>query len=574
MVNGISRRFQRISMGATRPIGPMGLSRKCPSFFSAATSPIPQSISTLFPLVLERLRPSQGWLSRLSAEIFLAQQLGVSRIQIYLDADLPLAPAQLQNFEEKLAQIADGYSPAILSGRVRFFNTVFEVEKSVFIPRPETENLVEVLKEVVLQRCGTADAPTPLRMLDLCTGAGNIPIALIRALPSFVLLEINATDICPNAVALAEKNTRNAGYESSINIFQGDLFGARGLMLETYDVISANPPYYPTQQAQQFQHEPQIALDGGEDGLRVIHRIIQEAPKYLNTNGVLLLEIDKSQTHGVLNLFNAHSQWTVKKPIEITRGESVIIAASVGEFEVPKILQSSKKNATPLMEPAENWDRSLFRFLVFMLSERVSELDTALAATKGDPAKADIFARINAIRKKCLSRLSQTEPAGNVDVSANQFDIIQLHIETIFLIDLALTQSTRHARFYFNLNFLRKKENYFGPIAYYATIFILMDSLAAILVRNAEILLRFQRLPDGVKSLLRIEAIEDMRNKANAYIDIAKSFTVKRQNKFGERLSLTKQSNWYGIIYGLFFYCRELGLLTEAMQQIEIRPQP
>lgn len=550
----------------------LALGRAKPRVFSNPLPPASVPIARLFSQILDTLRPAHGWHARLSTEIILAQTMGISRLQVYVDGSQRISPEQMIELERKLALISNGSSPATLSGRVRFFDTVLEVETAVFIPRPETENLVEVLREIISDRCGTAETPIPLRMLDLCTGAGNIPIAITRALPQFVLLEINATDISREAVQLAEKNVRTTGYEASINIFQGDLFSAEGLLPETYDIISANPPYYTTNEARRFAQEPLIALDGGEDGLFIIRQIIAEAPKFLNANGVLVMEINKNLTQKVLALFDANPQWKKRAPVEITRGESVVIVASVGQLEIPRTLISGKKTPTPLLDPAVNWDRSLFRFLSSILKDRILELDSVLGLISDGPEKAEVKNRMLQVKAACGLKMDENERMEGPDLNGNLFDIIQLHIEAIFLIDLATPQATRQDRYFFNMNFLRKKENYFGPIAYFATIFILMDQLGTIMTRNADLLTVFQRLPDPVKSLIRLDAVEELRSKAAAYIDIAKSFTVKRQNKFGERLSLTKQSNWYAITYGLYYYCREISALTEAMRKIEIHP--
>jgi len=178
-------------------------------------------------------------------------------------------------------------------------------------------------------RCGVSANTQPVRVLDLCTGSGAVAIALKHTMPE---LEIWATDISAEALATAQTNAANLLPADSIHFLQGDLFEALRKGLGTRDsglgiegqgmgsevrkhkklskcsaykqyspvpIIITNPPYVPSAEiaglAPEVRKEPLLALDGGDDGLSVIRRIISGAPQILCSGGILLLEADPRQ---------------------------------------------------------------------------------------------------------------------------------------------------------------------------------------------------------------------------------------------------------------------------------------
>jgi release factor glutamine methyltransferase len=148
-----------------------------------------------------------------------------------------------------------------------------------------------------------------VRVLDLCTGSGAVAIALKHEMPE---LEVYATDISPEALAVATVNASRLLPPDSIHFYQGDLYDALHSSLFTFhssfSLIVCNSPYVPTAEisnlSPEVRREPILALDGGRDGLDLIRRIISSAPLYLEPGGVLLLEADPRQMHTITVLLD------------------------------------------------------------------------------------------------------------------------------------------------------------------------------------------------------------------------------------------------------------------------------
>lgn len=177
-------------------------------------------------------------------------------------------------------------------GKWDFMGLDFEVQSGVLIPRPDTEILVEcILKEI----------HDGMRFLDLCTGTGCIAISLLNYTND---CEATAVDISPVAYELAKKNAGRYPKSEKLNVVLGDLYEE---VSGTFDIIVSNPPYInsdviETLETEVKDYEPRLALDGGNDGLDLIKRIISGAPGYLNGGGKLFLEIGYDQGEAVVAL--------------------------------------------------------------------------------------------------------------------------------------------------------------------------------------------------------------------------------------------------------------------------------
>ena len=175
-------------------------------------------------------------------------------------------------------------------GRWDFMGLSFAVRPGVLIPRPDTEIMVET----VMGRLHDG-----MRILDLCTGTGCILISLLKYSNG---CEGVGVDISEEALALAQENADNINNSASISFLQGDLYGALTEMVTpiTFDIIVSNPPYIPadvidTLEPEVKKYEPRLALDGGDDGLDIIRRIIDGAQAHLIKGGELFLEIGYDQ---------------------------------------------------------------------------------------------------------------------------------------------------------------------------------------------------------------------------------------------------------------------------------------
>ena len=184
-------------------------------------------------------------------------------------------------------------------GDTDFCGYKIKVDERVLIPRPETE-------EMVMMAVATAEEGDSV--LDLCTGSGAIAVAMYKELEkSNRKVKVTAVDISPEALELAKENAE--ANEADILFIQSDLFTRiRG----RFDMIITNPPYIPTKDIRTLQREvrefePKLALDGGEDGLDFYRRIAAEAPKYINRNGTLLMEIGQGQASEIVKMFKGVS---------------------------------------------------------------------------------------------------------------------------------------------------------------------------------------------------------------------------------------------------------------------------
>ena len=256
----------------------------------------PWTIETLVRWATDDFRARGIDAPRLDAEVLLAFALGTTRIQLILDAKKPLAEGELARFRELVKRRRKREPVAYLRGEREFYGRNFRVDARVLVPRPDTETLVEV----ALRR--TAHLSLCMRALDLCTGSGCVAITLGRERPTGNLF---ATDVSAEALAVARENALRLG-AYNVAFREGDLFtNVPGL---TFDLITANPPYVPRGDIDALMpdvrdFEPRVALDGGDDGLAIIRRIVDEAPFFLREGGVLAIEIGAGEADDVRTLF-------------------------------------------------------------------------------------------------------------------------------------------------------------------------------------------------------------------------------------------------------------------------------
>jgi release factor glutamine methyltransferase len=199
-----------------------------------------------------------------------------------------LDPDQSSRLFDLIEQRQKGVPIQLLLGTAAFLDFEVEIRPRVFIPRPETAQLVE--------RTLTELNEAPKVILELGTGTGAIAIALARSFPQALL---TATDLAPVALSLAERNAERMKVRERIRFVMGNLFGFEGaLELEgKLGLLIANPPYVPTDLLAKLPPEvrnfdPPISLDGGPDGFRIVKRILDETERFLAPKGLLALEID------------------------------------------------------------------------------------------------------------------------------------------------------------------------------------------------------------------------------------------------------------------------------------------
>jgi release factor glutamine methyltransferase len=235
----------------------------------------------------------------LDASVLIAHIIHKPRTWVMAHPELKLTTEQQKQLDDSLARLERGESFPYVLGHWEFFGMDFEVTSAVLIPRPETELLVERaiawLKESPLRRT----------VADIGTGSGVITISIAMNVPD---AKVITTDISADALAVAKKNAIKFGVEHRIEFFQCDLLPPvpEPFTSEQHlDLICANLPYIPTDTLRElpvYGREPTLALDGGEDGLALIRRLLRIGPRWLAPNGMILLEIESTRGIQALNL--------------------------------------------------------------------------------------------------------------------------------------------------------------------------------------------------------------------------------------------------------------------------------
>ncbi|HEX8796553.1 MAG TPA: peptide chain release factor N(5)-glutamine methyltransferase [Polyangiaceae bacterium] len=255
---------------------------------------------------------------RLDAEVLLARALGTTRIQLVVDAPRVLPAEDLARFREMVKRRRAHEPVAYILGEREFYGRVFRVDKRVLVPRPDTETLVEA----ALDR--SRHVSMSMRALDLCTGSGCVAVTLAKERPTSSVL---ATDASDDALAVARDNALRLGaYNVALRV--GDLYMAADASTR-FDVITANPPYIARrdiaglmQDVRDF--EPRLALEGGDDGLDLIRRVVSGAPAHLVAGGVLAVEVGAGQAPAVAELLRAAGFVAIELRRDYARIERVV----------------------------------------------------------------------------------------------------------------------------------------------------------------------------------------------------------------------------------------------------------
>jgi len=233
-----------------------------------------------------------GCLNALDEAAYLilhALHLPHDRLDPFLDAKL--LPQEVESVLHLLEQrIVKRVPAAYLTHEAWLGDFKFYVDERVIVPR---SFIAELLREQLTP--WVADPEIVTSALDLCTGSGCLAILLAHAFPH---AQVDAVDLSPDALAVARRNISDYGLAQQVTPIKSDLF--KELQGRRYDVIVSNPPY--VDQAamaalpQEYRHEPTLALASGKDGLDHVRVILKEAPKHLNTGGVLVVELGHHRT--------------------------------------------------------------------------------------------------------------------------------------------------------------------------------------------------------------------------------------------------------------------------------------
>lgn len=242
--------------------------------------------------------------ARREANSLLSHFMQKDRTYLIAHSDDAIDGEVVRNFEAAIERRAAGEPAQYITGVQDFYGRSFRLTPNVLIPRPETELLVEAALKVM--------KPNAV-VCDVGTGSGCIAVTLLCERPDARAL---ALDISEAALAVARENARAHGVEERISLQVSDCFAGLEQSTNQFDIIVSNPPYVsanalPGLQREVRDHEPLVALSPGDDGLRVIRRLLLDAPAFLETKGHLLLEIGFDQGEAVTELLDP-AVWTLK----------------------------------------------------------------------------------------------------------------------------------------------------------------------------------------------------------------------------------------------------------------------
>jgi len=238
---------------------------------------------------------------RLNAELIAGKIKGRPRIYFYLEPDLSFSEEEMGLFKKEIRRRGRRVPLAYITGEQYFMEYRFLISPGVYIPRPETEILVEEACKILEEQRKF----TPLIVVDIGTGSGNIAISIAKKIKT---ARIYAVDISPLALRIAQINAQLNKTHQGIDFLLGDLFSPleKKNLMNKVDLIVSNPPYVDSRQMRslppEVKKEPVVALDGGKDGLSFYKRIIPESSLWLKKGGWLVLEIGYNQAKEVIQI--------------------------------------------------------------------------------------------------------------------------------------------------------------------------------------------------------------------------------------------------------------------------------
>ena len=250
--------------------------------------------------------------ARRMTELLVSHYCGCRPLQLYTRLGDPAAAALRRAVEQGRERLLAHEPLQYVTGETDFFNCTLKTDSRALIPRPETEELVQL----VLDTAELWKIPLPA-LADVGTGSGCIPIALCKARPQG---RFTGIDRSGEALALARENAERNGLGELIRWVRNDLLA--GFPPGSLDAVTANLPYIPSGEWAELpphirRHEPQAALAGGPDGLDVIRRLIPQAGAVLKNPGWIFLEIGHSQGHDVADMLkqNGFEEVAVKRDL-------------------------------------------------------------------------------------------------------------------------------------------------------------------------------------------------------------------------------------------------------------------
>ena len=256
-------------------------------------------IKELINIGIQKLNKNNIEDSSLITKKLLQKLLNITDTQIVIKSDEQINQDIVNKYEEMLNKIIEGIPLQYITNEKYFYGIKFYVDENVLIPQPDTEILVEE----VINICKNKNKE--IKILDMCTGSGCIGICLAKNIKD---TSVTLVDISNKALEVAEKNAKENN--AKVEIIQSDMFEN---IKDKYDIIVSNPPYIETDTIKtlsiEVQNEPNLALDGGEDGLKFYRILANNAYRYLNEDGFICMEIGYNQKETVIKILEETQEY-------------------------------------------------------------------------------------------------------------------------------------------------------------------------------------------------------------------------------------------------------------------------
>ena len=259
---------------------------------------------------------------KLKARLLMQFILNKPRQYIVVNDDKELTKIQEEKYLYNIQKLIKGIPLQHITHSQEFMKMNFYVDENVLVPRPDTEILVEEVIKI-------AKKIQAKKILDLCTGSGAIAVSLAKYIENS---KITAIDISSKAIEVAKLNAKKNEVENQIEFLKSDLF--EKLPKEKFDIIVSNPPYIKKEiiktLSKEVQNEPEIALDGGIDGLNFYRKIVHQSYEFLKYKGYLCLEIGYDQKIEVIDLIEQEDRYIDTYCKKDLYGNDRVIITKVG----------------------------------------------------------------------------------------------------------------------------------------------------------------------------------------------------------------------------------------------------
>ncbi len=265
------------------------------------------SVCEIFFMTIKEALQQVDHHDRIAVEVLLARALKAPKEQLFAYPERDLSQDDMDRFLHDVERLRAGEPLAYIIGEKEFYGLEFEVNEHVLIPRPETELMVDKVKDFVGDKS--------LKILDVGTGSGAIAVAIAHVLPQ---VKVVATDVSGDALEVAKRNAVKHEVQDRIRFLESDLLEN---IDEDFDVIVANLPYigeerfrFVSKETEQF--EPHVALFGGMDGLQLYRKLFEDIHKKGLKPGLLIGEFGFAQAEEmelVLSKFFEQNEWHIEK---------------------------------------------------------------------------------------------------------------------------------------------------------------------------------------------------------------------------------------------------------------------